>query len=549
MLIGVGCMRLSTDPERDEKRAIAVIHAALDAGATLLDTADVYCLDQSDIGHNERLIARALRSWHGERARIRVATKGGMIRPGGKWLPDGRAAHLRSAAEASRQALGVDVIELYQLHVPDPKVPLETGVRALAALQRAGVIRDIGLSNVTVGQIQAARAIVPIRSVQNELSVVADDSLRNGVVEYCAEHGIEFLAYRPVDGSRAARLGKDPLLAELAAEHETTAQNIALAWLLDLGPHVVPLPGATRVSTAREIATVLRIRFSAEQRAALDRRFPSGRLAHVPRAQRRAAAARGDVVMVMGMPGSGKSTVAQELVAAGYSRLNRDREGGRLRDLVGQLEAGLKKGQMRWVLDNTYAARADRNDVIECGWRHGARARVIWVDTSLADAQINAVTRMIGALGRLPTPEEIRAHGRMDHRFFGPDAQFRYERELEEPTVDEGFESIERRAFVRQQRPGSARAVFFDPDAGTPRAEDYPGFLVLPIAWRPGGNPGEGVCTHPPGPPVCWCRKPLPGLALAYAHAYQLDLPRSLIIAASAADHTMAERLGLQVAT
>src|ERR1043165_9716026 len=120
-MIGLGCMRLSTLRERDDERGLAVIRAALDAGATLLDTADAYCLDESETGHNERLIARALAGWTGDRSRITVATKGGMRRPKGAWMPDGRAKHLRDACDASRRALGVDVIDLYQLHVVDPK--------------------------------------------------------------------------------------------------------------------------------------------------------------------------------------------------------------------------------------------------------------------------------------------------------------------------------------------------------------------------------------------------------------------------------------------
>src|SRR5690242_11033065 len=121
-LLGIGCMRLSTDPDCDEARGIAVLHAAFDAGATLLDTADAYCHDEHDTGHNERLIARALASWKGgsgDRSRIRIATKGGLTRPHGAWIPDGRARHLVEAAEASRRALGVDRIDLYQLHAPD----------------------------------------------------------------------------------------------------------------------------------------------------------------------------------------------------------------------------------------------------------------------------------------------------------------------------------------------------------------------------------------------------------------------------------------------
>src|SRR6186997_4252 len=154
--VAIGCMRLSTDPDRDDDRSVEVLHAALDAGVTLLDTADAYCLDEHDVGHNERLIARALSTWVGDRSRIAVATKGGMTRPEGRWEPDGRAKHLRAACERSRQALSIDRIALYQLHAPDPGTPLSTSVRALAALQRDGPVERIGLCNVGLKQLEEA---------------------------------------------------------------------------------------------------------------------------------------------------------------------------------------------------------------------------------------------------------------------------------------------------------------------------------------------------------------------------------------------------------
>jgi aryl-alcohol dehydrogenase-like predicted oxidoreductase len=151
-ILGIGCMRLSTEHDRDDDRSVAVLHAAFDAGVTLLDTADAYCLDDTEIGHNERLIARALDTWNGDRSRILVATKGGLTRPHGLWIADGRARHLRAACEASRRALGADRISLYQLHAPDPRTPLSTTVRALASLKTDGLIEAIGLCNVNVGQ-------------------------------------------------------------------------------------------------------------------------------------------------------------------------------------------------------------------------------------------------------------------------------------------------------------------------------------------------------------------------------------------------------------
>src|SRR5207247_9977567 len=131
------------------------------------ETADAYCRDQRDIGHNERLIARALAGWSGDRASVTVATKGGVIRPDGAWETDGRPAHLRAACDRSLRALGVERIDLYQLHAPDPKVPFAETIGTLADLRDAGKIRWIGLSNVSMSEIREAQAIAPIPSVQN----------------------------------------------------------------------------------------------------------------------------------------------------------------------------------------------------------------------------------------------------------------------------------------------------------------------------------------------------------------------------------------------
>src|SRR5690348_5584982 len=235
-------MRLSTAADRDEERGVAVIHAALDAGATLLDTADAYGFDERDVGHNERLVARALASWSGDRSRITVATKGGIRRPKGAWANDGRAKHLREACEASRRALDVDTIDLYQLHAVDPRVPIETSVGALARLQQEGKIRDVGLCNVTIGQIRAAQAIVRIASVQVSLSPFDDESLRNGVAEYCRDNGIRLIAFRPLGGERVKRLARDAVVASAAAKHDATNAEVALAWLMSFGDGIVPVP-------------------------------------------------------------------------------------------------------------------------------------------------------------------------------------------------------------------------------------------------------------------------------------------------------------------
>ena len=183
--LGLGCMRLSTERDRDEAGAVAVLQAAFDAGVTLLDTADAYAWDDSERGHNERLIARALATWTGDRSLIQIATKGGFRRPDGRWEPDGRAKQLIDACRQSCTALGVERIDLYQLHVPDPRTPLETSVRALAALKRDGLIRQIGLCNVTVGQIEQARRLTDIDAIQIELSIWNDHHFLSGVASQC----------------------------------------------------------------------------------------------------------------------------------------------------------------------------------------------------------------------------------------------------------------------------------------------------------------------------------------------------------------------------
>ena len=212
--VGYGGMHLSLEERPPEAQGIDVIRAALDAGVRLIDTADVYCRSDDDIGHNERLVAEALRGWRGERSSVLVATKGGLTRPGGRWERDGRPEHLRAACERSLLALGVDRIALYQLHAPDPAVPFEESVGALAELRREGKIQWVGLSNVSVAEIRAAQAIVPIASVQNRLNPFFREALADGVVRYCAEQGIGFLAYSPTGGGRLTRkLPEHPVLA------------------------------------------------------------------------------------------------------------------------------------------------------------------------------------------------------------------------------------------------------------------------------------------------------------------------------------------------
>jgi aryl-alcohol dehydrogenase-like predicted oxidoreductase len=248
--VGLGCMRLSLAHRPPEHEAVALIRRALDLGVTLLDSADGYALDERERGHNERLIAKALA---GRRDEVLVATKGGVARPAGRWVIDASPARLRAACEESLRALGSDRIDLYQLHAPDPRVPFEDSVGTLAELRRAGKIRLLGLSNVTRTQIEVAMRITEIVSVQNELSVLVRAAEQDGTVALCAERRLTFLAYRPLAGRQGAmRLGEIPALAAAAERLQETPARVALAWLLARWPHVIPLPGPTRITTLEE---------------------------------------------------------------------------------------------------------------------------------------------------------------------------------------------------------------------------------------------------------------------------------------------------------
>jgi aryl-alcohol dehydrogenase-like predicted oxidoreductase len=249
--VGYGGMHLSIQDRPPEAQALRVVHAAVEAGVTLIDTADVYCLDDGEIGHNERLIARALQTSSVARENVIVATKGGMRRPGGRWEVDGRPEHLRAACHRSLEALGVERIDLYQLHTPDSRVPLAESVGALAELQRDGKIRWIGLSNVSVPEIRTAERVVQVTSVQNRLNPFFREALAEGVVEYCTRQGIGFLAYSPIGGGRLNRkLPAHPVLRPMASRLGVTPHALVLAWVLARSPAVIVIPSARTVEHA-----------------------------------------------------------------------------------------------------------------------------------------------------------------------------------------------------------------------------------------------------------------------------------------------------------
>ena len=588
-------MRLSTESDRDEARSIDVLHAAFDGGVDFLDTADAYCLDDSESGHNERLIARALATWSGNRSRILVSTKGGLTRPQGQWIPDGRARHLRAACEASLRALGVERIQLYQLHAPDPRTPLATSVRALAALKNEGLIERVGLCNVNVGQIEEARRITEISAVQVELSVWHDENLLNGVVQYCITHRIQLIAYRPLGGSRRLRrVLADPGLADVATRHAAAPAEIALAWLHDLSDQIVSIPGPTRVETVRSIVRARAIALSDEDRRQLDAQFPSGRMvraATVPGGSEdphlRSGGSLdppmrdGEVVLIMGLPGAGKSTIARAMAKRGYARLNRDDTGGTLRSLLPDLERMVEAGHTRIVLDNTYVSRASRALVVQAATKLGLPVRCVWLSTSIEDAQVNAAQRIVSTYGSLLGPDEMRRARKRDISAFPPTVQFRHQRELEPPVPAEGFSSLETVRFERTRDASMTNkalivwcdAAFIERPAATHasllRRYQDEGWLLLGLAWRPevadktltieqvdaefarmqeqlGVSIEMLYCPHGAGPPVCWCRKPLPGLGVVFIQRHRLDPSQCIYVGTGPQDPGFARRLGFQ---
>lgn len=269
--VGLGAMPLSLRAGLARQDAIAVVHAALDAGVTLIDTAFAYApLDGDNVGHNERLVAEALRTYGGSTADVLVATKGGITRePGGAWVPDGRPDHLLAACDASLLALDVDRIALYQLHRPDPGVPFVESIGALADLRSSGKIGLVGLSNVDVPLIDEALAVLGpdgVASVQNQLS----PGHREGgeVLRFCADRGIAFLPWSPLGGmwGRAGRLSDEHhAFAEVAAERGVSPQRLTIAWHLALASVVIPIPGASRPSSIRDSAAAAEIELTAAE--------------------------------------------------------------------------------------------------------------------------------------------------------------------------------------------------------------------------------------------------------------------------------------------
>ncbi len=270
--IGLGGMPMSIEGRPDEARSIATIHAALDAGVTLIDTADAYHLKAGEVGHNEELIAKAIASYGGNTSEVLVATKSGHLRPGdGSWTQNGDPEYVKRAAKASLKRLGGDAIGLHQFHRPDPSVPYADSIGALKDLLDEGVIELAGISNASVEQIKIAQGILgdALVSVQNQFSPAFVTSFEE--LEYCADQGLAFLPWSPLGGiGGAGKVGdRHAEFGRVAKAHGVSPQQVTLAWELALADVVIPIPGASRPASIQDSAKAPELELTADEVAAL----------------------------------------------------------------------------------------------------------------------------------------------------------------------------------------------------------------------------------------------------------------------------------------
>jgi len=261
--LGFGAMRITGTgvwgPPADRPEAIRVLRRAVELGINFIDTADSY-----GPGVGEEIIAEALYPYP---AGLVIATKGGFERPGpNQWVENGKPDRLRSACEGSLRRLRLDRIDLYQLHRIDPKVPAADQFGTLKDLQEQGKIKHIGLSEVSVRQIQNARAIVPIVSVQNRYSVA--DRGSEDVLEYCEKEKMGFIPWFPLAAGRVS--GADSPISRVAAKVKATPSQLALAWLLARSPVILPIPGTSRVEHLEENVASAGLKIDASEMQELD---------------------------------------------------------------------------------------------------------------------------------------------------------------------------------------------------------------------------------------------------------------------------------------
>jgi len=271
--IGLGAMPMSLSSRPPESQAIAVIHRALELGVTLIDTADSYCQDESDKHHNERLIHKALQQYQGDTRHVTVATKGGLMRPNGSWTRNGNPDHLRETIRVSFEALGGSKpIDVWQYHAPDPNYTIEEALAPAKEAVNEGLIRFVGVSNFSVEQIKRTRDVVEIVSVQNQYNPWYRQPEFDGVLEYCETEDLTFFPWSPLGGSRRVSSLEDiPVIAQLAKEKGVSVYQIVLAWLRSKSPCIVPIPGASKISSIEDSVGAVEVQLSQEEVERIDR--------------------------------------------------------------------------------------------------------------------------------------------------------------------------------------------------------------------------------------------------------------------------------------
>lgn len=276
-VIGFGAMHLSLEGRPPEDEAIEVLHHVFDRGVTFIDTADSYCQDESDKHHGERIVRKALDAYDGDTSDILVATKGGLMRPDGRWVTNGDPEHLRATIRESYAALGGEKpIELWQHHSPDGDFSIQESLQPVREAVEEGLIRYVGVSNYSVEQIEAAREVVEVVSVQNQYSPWHRKPERDGVLTYCEQEGLTFLPYSPLGGrSRAKDLHEFGDLMMLANKKGISPQRLVLAWLMAKSSAVLPIPGASRIETAEDSIAAVDVSLSDEEVRRIERAIES----------------------------------------------------------------------------------------------------------------------------------------------------------------------------------------------------------------------------------------------------------------------------------
>lgn len=271
--IALGGMPMSLSSRPPESESLQVIHRALDLGVTFIDTADSYCKDESDKHHNEKLIHKALQTYSGDASNVVVATKGGLMRPNGSWTRNGNPEHLRKTIKESFEALGGNKpIDVWQYHSPDPDYTIESALKPAKEAVKEGLIRFVGVSNFSVEQIKQAQDVVEIVSVQNQYSPWYRQPEKDGVLKYCEQQQLTFLPWSPFGGSRRhSDLQDIKAIAQLASSKGVSVYCIVLAWLRSKSPCILPIPGASKVSSIEDSVRAVDVKLSDEEVQRIDR--------------------------------------------------------------------------------------------------------------------------------------------------------------------------------------------------------------------------------------------------------------------------------------